>query len=63
MVDKIKKGRGACGSAFKRSNLTDDDIRAIRADTRLHRIIADDYGIARSGVTQIKNGAHWKHVA
>ena len=63
MIDKVKKGRGACGSDFKRSSLTDDDIRAIREDIRLHRVIAKEYGITRSGVTQIKNRTHWKHVA
>lgn len=36
-----------------------EDVRAIRADLRLHREIAADYGINRNMVGRIKSGDRW----
>ena len=44
-------------------NLSDDDVRAIRADTRPQTQIADQYGISQSNVSQIKTRATWAHVS
>lgn len=42
--------------------LTEKDVRAIRADTRIHREIAADYGVVKSMVAMIKRKEAWKHV-
>jgi hypothetical protein len=39
--------------------LTPENVRDIRADGRLHREIAADYGIARNMVGRIKAGNRW----
>jgi len=36
--------------------LSPDQIRSIRADSRLHRVIAEDYGVSRPAITLIKSG-------
>jgi hypothetical protein len=54
--DMVVRGRHG------RAKLTEDDVRAIRADQRLHRVIAEDYKVARPTVSQIKRGEHWTHV-
>jgi hypothetical protein len=46
----------------KKGRLTPDDIRAIRADPRLHKEIAADFGVARNHVVNIKNGVRWGSV-
>lgn len=43
--------------------LTESDVIAIRADRRLHREIAADFGIVKSMVSMIKRNEVWKHVA
>ena len=35
--------------------LSDDDVRAIRADPRLHRVIAAEYGVGRQHISRIIN--------
>lgn len=42
--------------------LTADDVRDIRKDTRLQRIIADDYQISQQLISHIKSYRTWKHV-
>lgn len=41
---------------------TDDEIRAIRADTRLQRIIAEEYGVAKSMISCIKSFDYYASV-
>lgn len=43
-------------------NLSDDDVRAIRADQRPQTKIAAQYGISQSNVSQIKARKTWVHV-
>jgi hypothetical protein len=47
----------------KRTNLTDEDIRAIRADSRLQRLIAAEYGISPAGISKIRSGQRWGHIS
>lgn len=55
--DMMAKGRGTrIGTGYHKAKLSDDEIRAIRADPRLHRIIAKEHSIHRTAVGQIKNG-------
>ena len=50
------------GSANGNSKLTDDDVRAIRRDTRRQVDIAATYGIAQTVVSKIKLHQAWRHV-
>jgi hypothetical protein len=62
----VSKGRvnpvSLPGEAHPNSKLTEQDILAIRSDTRPTRAIAKDYGIWRGQVWRIKNGQQWKHL-
>ena len=60
--DMVKKGRQVKGKAHGRAKLTREDVYAIRADTRLQREIAADYGINRSAVSNIKLRKRWAHL-
>jgi hypothetical protein len=62
MADMNRKGRGARGERNGGTHLTERDILAIRADKRLHRLIAADYGVAGSQISVIKNRKTWRHV-
>ena len=44
------------------SNLTANDVRAIREDDRSNGDIAEDYGITSGAVGHIKNGRRWAHI-
>ena len=50
--------RGSCVGRF-----TQDQIREIRADERVHRLIAADYGVSRSLIDQIKERKIYKEVS
>jgi hypothetical protein len=64
-ADMVRKGRQprvrgeACGMAA----LNEAQARAIKADPRIHRLIAADYGIRKHTVSRIKSGARWPHIA
>lgn len=63
MADRNAKGRQAKGRAIIRAKLTDDQVRAIRADRRIYRLICAEHGVSHGTVSQIKNRNAWKHVA
>jgi hypothetical protein len=77
MADMVAKGRSASGDRSwshqhpetqrgeqnGHSILTEDQVRAIRADTRSQAAIGADYGIAQAHVSRIKLRQNWKHVA
>lgn len=44
------------------TNLTEDDVRAIRSDTRTQKEIAEKYGMDQSAVSLIKRRKRWGHV-
>ena len=56
MLDKHRDG------TFTQAKLTQEQVRAIRADTRTHREIADEYGVARATIARIKTGKQWSWV-
>jgi hypothetical protein len=65
MADMVRKGRSLrrpgesnCGGV----KLTDEKVGAIRADARVHRLIAADYGVTRRTIDRIKKGQDWKHL-
>lgn len=44
------------------AKLTDDQVIAIRKDTRLLREISQEYGISKASVSNIRLGKGWKHI-
>lgn len=61
--DREAKARGARGESHGLRKLTEDDVRAIRADTRVHRIIAEEYGVSDMSISHVKSRKTWMHVA
>lgn len=62
MRDKIAKRRHIFGERHPSSKLTAAVIPAIRADQRRHAVIADDYGVHKSLISQVKRGVIWGHI-
>jgi HNH endonuclease len=60
--DCIERNRFPYGIKHGMAKLTEEQVRAIRVDSRLHRIIALEYGLDRAYVGQIKNRISWKHI-
>jgi hypothetical protein len=58
-INVLGKRRGENNALAK---LTEDQVRAIRADTRILTEIAKDYGIYFSTVHKIKKRESWRHV-
>lgn len=51
------------GEAHGQSKLSNDQVRAIRADVRSRRAIANAYGVSKCAIDGIKTGKTWRHVA
>jgi len=64
MHDMHRKGRGPNlkGSNSGKAKITEDDVRAIRADNRPHKIISQDYPISVKSVTNIRCRSNWPWV-
>lgn len=54
--------RAVRGERNGAAKLTADRVRQIRADNRVHRRIAEDFGVAASQVCRIKHRNIWAHV-
>lgn len=63
MKDKKAKGRNQFGSKCSYAKLDEDQVRAIRADKRIGKVIGPEYGISHRTVWDIKARRIWKHVA
>jgi hypothetical protein len=50
------------GTDHSMAKLSDHDVKQIRRDLRLHRIIAQDYAVSRGTVGRIKSRKLWVHV-
>jgi hypothetical protein len=63
-TDMVTKGRRAQqhGERNPYAKLTEDLVRAIRADARAHRAIASSYNVAKSTVGRVKRRDSWGHV-
>lgn len=61
MQDKIldKTNKGLKGEENTTSKLTEEQVLAIRADTRSHRIISLDYGVTKACIGFIKRRVTW----
>lgn len=62
VVDKMNKGRHLRGTMFSWAKLDEKKVQQIRVDPRSQRVIAKDFGISRSAVSEIKTRKKWKHV-
>lgn len=68
MRDRDAKGRGrTCngktgGEAHPLARLSSVDVVNIRSDVRPHRVIAQEYGISRRYVGEIKCRKSWAHI-
>ena len=51
------------GTGHGLAKLTEDAVRAIRADTRFQRDIARAHGVSQRAVWMVKKGLTWRHVA
>lgn len=62
MRDWIEKTGGKRGERHHFAKLTEAQVRAIREDARLHKIIAVDYGVGREAISCIKSRKNWWHI-
>lgn len=60
--DMKTKQRHARGDTCGRRKLDSDQVRQIRADTRLQREIAATYGVDQSLISLIKSNKQWSHL-
>lgn len=60
--DRVKHGTSNRGERCAAAKLTEEQAKAIFWDTRLQRIIAEEYGIAPNTVSRIKGGKRWAHL-
>lgn len=63
MEDRRIRDRTARGQNNGRSKLTEEDILKIRADTRINREVAKDYGVNKETIQRIKARTSWAHVS
>lgn len=62
MQDMVDKRRHEWGEDHYNAKLTADQVRTIRDDKRPHRVIAEEFGVTRSVVSNIKARRIWKHL-
>lgn len=62
MSDALKLGRTNRGVKNPNAKLTPEDIKKIRLDNRVQRLIAKDFNVDPSTISDVKRGEHWKHV-
>ena len=60
--DMVSKNRQAKGSKQGLSKLTEKQVKSIRKDNRLQTIIAKEFGIDQTQVSNIKTKKHWRHI-
>lgn len=64
MRDKMAKGRhvSSVGERNGNAKLTNEQVLAIRSDSRSLREIAADYGVVDTTISHIKTGRNWSKV-
>lgn len=61
-ADKILHGTTNRGERHGNSKLSDSGVLKIRSDSRSHSVIARDFGVDRSTISQIKRRVSWRHI-
>lgn len=59
LADKLIDGTDNRGEKNGQAKLTAEQVLAIRADDRVQRVVAADYGIGQQTVSEIKLGKKW----
>lgn len=63
MNDSIIRGRNAFGERNGSAKLKEQDVIAILNSRGItHKELALKYSVARTSITRIKSGQHWRHV-
>lgn len=62
MRDKVNKKRHCYGEKHSVAVLTERQVAAIRKDTRIQRVIAEEYGVSQSQISLIHRGDEWSHL-
>ena len=60
--DAMRKRRLRNGEGINTAKLTADDVRAIRADTRMQKDIAASYGVGAAQIRAIQKRRSWRYV-
>jgi hypothetical protein len=60
-ADRVRHGTTNRGEQCGNAKLTLEQVRAIRQDNRLQRIIAAEYGVKDNTISRIKSGKRWTH--
>jgi hypothetical protein len=60
--DQVIHGKTTQGEKSHFAKLTETKVLAIREDHRFQRIIAMDYGVAQTLISQIKRRKVWSHI-
>lgn len=60
-ADRVKHGTTNRGEQCGKAKLTLEQVKFIRQDTRLQRIIAAEYGVKQNTISRIKSGTRWTH--
>ncbi|MEW6626581.1 MAG: HNH endonuclease signature motif containing protein [Pseudomonadota bacterium] len=60
--DMVRKWRAPNGERGGQAKLSNDQVKAIREDTRTTKEIAADYNVHWSSIAGIKAGKTWRHI-
>lgn len=60
--DRVAKGRHARGERAGGAKLSVAQVRVIRADKRKLRVLAKEYGVAESAISNVRQGRRWAHI-
>lgn len=61
--DMVERGRAPQGEASPRAILSDEQVRAIRADPRRRSVIAREYGLSWNAINLIVRRKRWAHLS
>lgn len=61
IADRALHGTSNRGERCGTAKLTLEQVRLIRADTRMQKHIAADFGVRQSAISRIKTGDRWAH--
>ncbi len=57
--DQVRNGMSTRGARNRHCKLTTKEVKAIRNDVRLNKVISKDYNISEANVSAIKNRRSW----
>lgn len=60
--DRHRRGGYVKGETDPDARLTNEQVRAIRSDSRSSRIVGHAYGVSHTTVQKIRRGEMWSHV-